>query len=98
MKDHLTHGKETPPSSMDDETSFDAAVFDTAVQHCFERLDKLVIRLQRYPLDAVCVAMGMYLQELLRSMRDEGQCTADEIRDFLREFESVFLEPIPAEK
>lgn len=83
----------------DDETSFDAAVFDTAVQHCFERLDKLVLRLHRYPLDAVVVAIGTYFEGLLGAMLDERQCTADDIRRFLRDIESGVLEAQdPAEK
>ena len=78
---------------MDDETTFDVAVFDTAVQHCFERLDRLVMRLHRYPLDAVTVAMGTYLQELLGVLFDEGACTVDDVREFLRDIESGILEP-----
>lgn len=89
MNDHLTHGKETPTSSRDEGTSFDAAVFDTAVQHCFEKLDKLVMRLHRYPIDAMMVAMGTYLQELLGVLLDEHACTGDEIREFLRDIESA---------
>ena len=91
MNDHPIHGEETPTSSTDDETSFDAAVFDTAVQHCFEKLDKVVMRLHRYPLEAVTVAMGTYLQELLGILLDEQQCTAGEVRELLRGIESGVL-------
>lgn len=76
MNSHPIRGKETPTSSIDDESSFDAAVFDTAVEHCYEKLDKIVMRLHRYPLDAIGVAMGMYLQELLRFLLDERQNVA----------------------
>jgi hypothetical protein len=92
MNDQLVVGKDTPVSLMDDETSFDAAVFNTAVNHCFEKLDKLVMRLHRYPLDAVTVAMGTYLQELLGALFDEGACTVDDARAFLRDIESGILE------
>jgi hypothetical protein len=99
MNDHPIHARETPASSIDEESEFDAAVFDTAVQHCFERLDKLVERLHRYPLDAVIVAMGTYLQELLGFLLDERACTVDEVREFLRDIESGVLEAQgPAEK
>ena len=93
MNDRLTQGEDTPTSSTDDEIAFDVAVFDTAVRHCFERLDKLVMRLHRYPLDAVTVAMGMYFQELLGALFDEGACTVDYVRAFLRDIESGILEP-----
>lgn len=73
--------------------AFDIAVFDTAVQHCFERLDKLVMRPHRYPLDAVTVALGTYFQELLGVLFDDGACTVDEVRAFLHDIESGILEP-----
>lgn len=93
MNDQLIHGEDTPASSMEDEITFDVAVFDTAVRHCFERLDKLVVRLHRYPIDAVTVAMGTYFQELLGSLFDNGACTVDDVRAFLRDIESGILEP-----
>ena len=92
MNDDPMHARETPTSSIDDETSFDAAVFDTAVRHCFKRLDKLVTRLHRYPLDAVTVAMGTYFQELLGALFDEGACTVDDVRAFMRDIESGILD------
>lgn len=67
------------------ESSFDAALFDTEVQHCFDRLDKRVMRLHRFPRDAVIIAMGTYLQQLLRALFDEGVCTVDDVRAFLRD-------------
>lgn len=93
MNNHLIHREDTPTSSTDDEITFDTAVFDTAVQHCFERLDKLALRLHRYPIDAVTVAMGTYFQELLSVLFDEGASTVDDVRAFLRDIESVILEP-----
>ena len=93
MNDHLIHGEDAPTSSTDDDMAFNVAVFDTAVQHCFERLDKLVMRLHRYPLDAVTVAMGTYFQELLGVLFDEGACSLDDVRAFLRDIESGILQP-----
>ena len=54
----------TPTSSSNDQEagSLDAVVSDSAVRHCFEKLDRLVERLHRYPLEAVALAMGAYLQ------------------------------------
>lgn len=84
-----------PTSSNNDHAvaDFDAAVFDSAVRHCFEKIDRLVERLQRYPLEAIAVAMGAYLQELLGFFLDEGGCAAEEIREYLRNFESGIFEP-----
>lgn|SRR5487761_691073 len=96
---HPIGGKETLASSTEDESNFDAAVFNTAVDHCFEKLDKLVMRLHRYPLDAVTVAMGTYFQDLLGFLLDQRACTVDDVREFLREIESGVLEAQgPAEK
>jgi hypothetical protein len=82
------------PSSDDHEAaSFDAAVFDSAVRHCFEKIDRLAERLQRYPLEAIALAMGAYLQEVLGFLLEDGACTGDEIRQYLRDFESGILEP-----
>lgn len=91
MNAHPIQARETATSSIDDESSFDAAVFDSAVEHCFEKLDKLVMRLHRYPLDAIIVAMGVYLGELLGALFDERQCTADDVREFLCDIESGVL-------
>ena len=93
MNDHFIHGEDTCTSSTDDEMAFNVAVFDTAVQHCLERLDRLVMRLHRYPLDAVTVALGTYFQEMLGVLFDEGACTVDDVRAFLRNIESGILEP-----
>lgn len=93
MNNHPVNGTDISVSSTTDETSFDAAVFDTAVQHCFEKLDRLVARLHRYPLDAVTVAMGTYFQELLGALFDDGACSVDDVRAFLRDIESGILEP-----
>ena len=92
MNDYPIGGPDAPTSSTDDESSFNTAVFNTAVDHCFDKLDKLVMRLQRYPLDAVTVAMGTYFQELLGALFDDGACTVEEVREFLRDIESGILE------
>lgn len=92
MNDHPIRGKDASTSSIED-SSFDAAVFDTAVQQCFAKLDMLVMRLHRYPPAAVVAAMSTYLAGLVGALFDEQQCTASEVREFLREMESSILEP-----
>jgi hypothetical protein len=49
--------------------------------------------LDRYPPTAVAVAIGTYLEGLLGALLDERQCTADEVRELLREIESGVLQP-----
>jgi hypothetical protein len=69
------------------------------IEDCIEELDELVTSLDRYPPTAVAVALGTYLESLLGALLDERQCTADEIRQLLREIESDVLQPRgPAEE
>jgi hypothetical protein len=69
---------------------------DAIVEECIEELDELVMSLDRYPPAAVAVALGTHLEGLLGALLDERQCTADEIRELLREIESGVLEEQPA--
>jgi hypothetical protein len=72
---------------------------DAVVEECIEELDELVTSLDRYPPTAVAVAIGTYLEGLLGALLDERQCTAEEVRQLLREIESgVFEAPAPPEK
>lgn len=65
---------------------------DALAEECIEELDELVMSLDRYPTTTVAVALGTFLEGLLGALLDEGQCTADEIRELLREIESGVLE------
>jgi hypothetical protein len=65
---------------------------DAAVEECIEELEELVMSLDRYPPAAVVVAMGTYLEGLLGALLDERQCTAGDVREFLREIEAGVLE------
>ena len=66
---------------------------DALVEECIEELDGLVMALDRYPAAAVAVALGTYLEGLLGALLDERQCTADEVRQLLREIETGVLQP-----
>lgn len=66
---------------------------DALVAECIEELEELVMSLDRYPPAAVAVALGTYLEGLLGALLDEHQCTAEEVRDLLREIESGVLQP-----
>ena len=68
---------------------------DAVVEECIEELDELAMSLDRYPATAVAVAMGTYLEGLLGALLEERQCTADEIRELLREIESGALQEQP---
>jgi hypothetical protein len=72
---------------------------EAVIEECIEELDELVTTLDRYPPAAVAIAIGTYLEGLLGALLDERQCTADEVRELLREIESGVLETQgPAEK
>lgn len=72
---------------------------DAVVEECIEELEELFMSLDRYPPTAVAVAIATYLEGLLGALLDERQCTADEIRELLREIESgVLAEQPPAKK
>ncbi|MGH8299251.1 MAG: hypothetical protein ACRES6_08185 [Steroidobacteraceae bacterium] len=71
---------------------------DTVTEECIEELEELVMSLDRYPPTAVAVALGTYLEGLLGALLDERQCTAEEVRELLREIESgVIGSGIPEE-
>ena len=97
----MSTGAATSSSDDHEAASFDAAVFDSAVRHCFEKIDRLVERLHRYPLEAIALAMGAYLQEVFGFLLEDGACTADDVREYLRDVESGIFEPkgseLPAE-
>lgn len=64
---------------------------DTILEECIEELDELVMSLDRFPPTAVAVALGTYLESLLGALLDERQCTAEDVRELLREIESGAL-------
>jgi hypothetical protein len=102
MNDHPTRKRRSPATSSDDheDAIFDAAAFDSAVRHCFDKLDRAVERmLHNDPIEAVAVAMGTYLQEMFIILLEEGACNVEEVRAYLSEFESLVLKPAdpPAE-
>ena len=65
---------------------------EAVIEECIEELEELVMSLDRYPPAAVAVAIGTYFEGLLGARLDEHQCTADEIRELLREIESGVLD------
>jgi len=67
---------------------------DALVEECIEELDELVMSLDRFPAAAVAIALSTYLEGLLGALLDERQCTAEEIRELLREIESGAIESV----
>jgi hypothetical protein len=61
---------------------------EAAVEECIQELEELVMGLDRYPPAAVAVAIATYLEGLLGALLDESQCTAEEVRELLRQIES----------
>ena len=67
---------------------------DAVVIACIQELEEFINRkLCRYPLDAIAVAAGTCLEGLLGVLLDERQCTADQVREILREIESGVFDP-----
>lgn len=85
MNDNAADEEEIPHA-------MDAPGDEAVIEECIEELDELVMSLDRYPPAAVAVAIGTYLEGLLGALLDERQCTADDVRDLLREIESGVLE------
>ena len=79
--------------SLNDESDDDAVI-----EERIQELDEIVMSLDRYPPAAVAVALGTYLEGLLGALLDEGQCTAKEVRELLREIESGVLQEKPPAK
>lgn len=71
----------------------DESADESVVEECIKEIDELVTCLDRYPPGAVAVALGTYLEGVLGALLDEGQCTANEVRQLLREIESGVLHP-----
>jgi hypothetical protein len=61
---------------------------DSVLEECIEQLDELVMSLDRYPPEAVAVAMSTHLESLLGALLDERRCTAAEVRQLLKEIEA----------
>lgn len=67
---------------------------DAVAIACIQELDEFITRkLRRYPTGAIAVAAGTQLEGLLGALFDERLCTADEVRELLREIESGVLDP-----
>lgn len=61
---------------------------------CIQELDEIVgRRLRRYPIGAIVVAMGTCLAGMLGALLDESECTAEDVRELLRDIESEVLPP-----
>jgi hypothetical protein len=65
---------------------------DALAEECIEELEEFVMSLDRYPPAAVAVAMVASLEGLLGALLDERQCTAEDVRELLREIESGVIE------
>lgn len=66
----------------------DDSADDAVTEACIEEVDELLMSLDRYSPSVVTVAIATYLEGLLGALLDERQCTAEEIRQLLREIEA----------
>ena len=63
-----------------------------ALEACLEDLDELIAGLDRYAPTVVAVALRTHLEALLQALLESRQCSAVEVRDFLRELEREALQ------
>lgn len=66
-----------------------------AIEECIQELGELLMSLDRYPPTAVAAAVGIYLEGLLSALIDEGQCSAEDVRELLREIAAGVLQEEP---
>lgn len=62
------------------------------MEECIQELDELLMSLDRYSPTAVAAAIGTYLEGLLSALLDEGQCSAEDVRELLQEIASGVLQ------
>jgi hypothetical protein len=62
-------------------------------EECVDELNDFVVGAERYPNIVLAMAMRTHLGGLLRAMLEHGECTRQEIAEFLRELKSEALEP-----
>ena len=74
----------------------DESADDAVIEECIEEIDELLVGLDRYSPSAVAVAIAAYLEGLLGALLDERQCTAEEVRQLLREIEAGVIDPVAA--
>ena len=72
----------------------DDSADDAVTEACIEEVDELLMSLDRYSPSVVTVAIATYLEGLLGALLDERQCTAEEIRQLLREIEAGVIESV----
>jgi hypothetical protein len=62
-------------------------------EECVDELNDFVVGAERYPNIVLAMAMRTHLGGLLRAMLEHGECTHQQIVDFLGELQSEALEP-----
>ncbi len=60
---------------------------EAPIEECIEALDELLLSLEHLPPRALAQALGVHLGGLLRALLASGDCSARDVRDFLREIE-----------
>src|SRR5882762_6370188 len=75
------------PMSLQDPTQDDGTV-----EECLDELNDFVATLGNYPPTVLAVAMRVHLESLLRALLERGQCTRQEIREFVKDLEREALQ------
>lgn len=60
---------------------------EAPIEECIEALDELIMSLGHLPPRSLAQALGIHLEGLLRALLASGDCSAREVKGFLREIE-----------
>jgi len=65
----------------------DIAHTEAPLEECLDELHEFLAALERYAPSVVAVALRVHLGALLQALLAGGLCSAEEVRDFIRELE-----------
>lgn len=72
----------------------DSARTEAPLEECLDELHEFLAALERYAPALVAVAMRVHLSALLQALLEGGVCSAEEVRDFVRELERDALQDL----
>lgn len=73
-------------------SSLGPAAPDSILEECIDELDTAVAALERFPQAALAFALRAHLAGLLSVLLERGQCTREEVKEFLAGLEAETLQ------
>lgn len=67
---------------------------EAPLEECLDDLHDVVAALDRYAPSLVAVALRMHLSALLQALLEADVCSAEQVRDFIRELEHDALQDL----